>query len=60
MPAEERPFKNYTIRKVLEVALYTGEEMFGDIIFDAMEELRYRITPPDWASKEDKEKYTKK
>lgn len=41
--------KDYTLERVVAEFLYTSDNMFGDVKFDAEVELYRRIPPPDWA-----------
>jgi hypothetical protein len=42
-------FEGQTLESVLAAFLYTSENMFGEIVFDAQRELYKRIPPPTWA-----------
>jgi len=37
--------------ELIESVLYTDDGMFGDIQFEAEEELKFRYPPPSWARK---------
>lgn len=45
------PFKDTLTKEVIESALYTDDGMFGEIRFEAEEELKLRFPPPDWKRK---------
>lgn len=55
--AEEEPtgFEKKSLKEVIESWLYTSENMFGEIVFDAGRELQKRlrevVPPPEWAKK---------
>lgn len=42
-------FIRRTTKSVIESTLYTDDGMFGDIQFEAEEELKFRFPPPFWA-----------
>lgn len=46
---EPTGFEDYTLNEVLESFLYTSDNMFGEVVFDAQRELYRRIPPPIWA-----------
>jgi hypothetical protein len=48
---EPTGFEGQTLMEVLESFLYTSENMFGEIVFDAQRELYRRCPPPEWAQK---------
>ena len=48
---EPTGFEDSTLEEVLEGFLYTSENMFGEVVFDAQRELYRRIPPPEWAKK---------
>lgn len=43
-------FQGQTDKEVIESVLYTSQNMFGDIQFEAEEELKHRFPPPRWAT----------
>lgn len=53
--AKEEPtgFEKRSLKEVIESWLYTSENMFGEIVFDAGRELHKRlrevVPPPEWA-----------
>ena len=44
-------FQDRSDKVVIESVLYMSQDMFGDIQFEAEEELKHRYPPPEWASK---------
>lgn len=41
--------KEFSNQSLIDIALWASDGMFGDIIFDAQEELRHRRKMPEWA-----------
>lgn len=48
---EPTGFEDHTLEEVVAAYLYTSENMFGEIVFDAQRELYRRTPPPDWAKR---------
>jgi hypothetical protein len=48
---EPTGFEDQTLEEVLAAFLYTSENMFGEIVFDAQRELYKRTPPPVWAKR---------
>ncbi len=44
-------FISSPLNEVIESTLYTDDGMFGDLRFEAEEELKHRFPPPEWARK---------
>lgn len=46
---EPTGFENKTLEEVVASFLYTSQNMFGEVVFDAERELFKRTPPPKWA-----------
>jgi hypothetical protein len=48
---EPTGFEDSTLEEVVAAFLYTSDNMFGEVVFDAQRELYRRTPPPDWAKR---------
>lgn len=48
---EPTGFEDKTLEEVVAAFLYTSQNMFGEVVFDAERELFKRTPPPEWAKK---------
>lgn len=49
--SEPTGFEDYSLAEVVATYLYTSDNMFADIVFDAERELYKRTPPPEWAKR---------